>query len=96
MGGGDSASVGKGCAKKRQTQSDRDRRRQADTDSDKCNSVFAATLGQRECVGKVIKCKRQLCDKGKECAGVQQCEIYVRSYTSPQLGTTLYHDDNCY
>ena len=35
----------------------------------KCNSVFWHDFSQRECVGRVIKCARQSCDKGNKCAG---------------------------
>ena len=36
----------------------------------KWNSVLWRILSQRECVGRVLKCTQQLCDKGEECATV--------------------------
>ena len=34
----------------------------------KCNSYLWHDLSQRECVGRMIKCARQPCVKGKKCA----------------------------
>ena len=46
-------------------------------------------LSQRECVGRVIKCARQSCDKGNNCAGLQQCQVYVQLNSHFQLGPAL-------
>ena len=35
-------------------------------DSDKCISIFVATLSQRECVGRMIKHTQLFCDKRKQ------------------------------
>ena len=44
---------------------------------------FVAILSQRECVGTVIKCAHQLCDKGKECAGMSQCPVFCATQKLP-------------
>ena len=50
---------------------------------------FVTRLSQRECVGRVLKCARQFCDKGNSCARVQQCQIYVHSNTHPSAWANL-------
>ena len=50
-------------------------------ESVKWHSVLWRTLSQRECVGRVIKCTRQLCEMGNNCA---ECNI-VKSMCKPTL-----------
>ena len=47
-----------------------ERKRKRERQSVKWNSVLGRASSQRKCVGRVIKCARQFCDKGNKCARV--------------------------
>ena len=71
----------RGVRSDRESKRERESKKERERESVKWKSDLRRNLSQRECVGRVIKCTQQLCDKGNKCARVQQCEVYVRSNT---------------
>ena len=60
---------------------------------------FVATWSQRECVGRVIECTQQLCDKGNKCAGCNSVKPTCNRTLTLSLGQLCAQadcDNHCY